>query len=321
MSRPGSILRKAGLQGREWIFFALSLLLALGTWLIVNLSDSYVRTVSVPVTAGGSIGGYSSRSASPSVVMGRCRATGYDFIKLGRNRKPVVVEFLASDIHHKEGEVFFVTANELNRYGSAIFGDNMNLEAILTDTLYFRFHRENFKKVPVQPVCSVEYAPQYTSEKGVQMLPDSVLVYGEPFHLENIERAYTKPFVLRGLKDPARGVIRLENMKEVRLSQEEVEYKVDVERFVEISTTVQVRARNVPPGRSLTVYPSTARVTYRCSFPVLSDPVGNVSFYIDYKDFLQSLSGKCLPRRDVLPGGVLSYSIEPEVFECVEALK
>lgn len=321
MNLPGSILRKAGMQGREWIFVALSLLIALGIWLIVNMSDTYVRAVSVPVTAAGNIGGYASRSSSPSVVMARCRATGYDFVNLRRTRQSVVVEFAASDLHHKDGEVFYVTSNELMRYGNAIFGDNMNLETVLTDTLYFRFHRENFKKVPVQPVCSVEYAPQYTSAKGVQMIPDSVLVYGEPFHLESIERAYTKPFVLRGLKDPARGVIRLEQTKEVRLSQDEVEYKVDVERYVEISTTVQVRTRNVPSGRTLTVYPSTAKVTYRCSFPVLSDPVGNVGFYIDYKDFASSISGKCLPRRDVLPRGVLSYRIEPEVFECVEGLR
>ena len=153
------------------------------------------------------------------------------------------------------------------------------------------------------------------------MLPDSVLVYGEPFHLESIERAYTKPFVLRNLKDPARGVVRLENMKEVRLSQDEVEYKVDVERYVEISTSVQIRTRNVPAGRVLTVYPSTAKVTYRCSFPVVSDPAGNVVFYIDYKDFARSISGKCLVRNDGLPAGVIGFRIEPEVFECVESVR
>lgn len=316
LDRLGKVL---GIKGRDWVVFILSLLLAFVIWLIDTVSETYVKTVSVPVVAVCPMEGYAAQSASPAVLMARCRTTGYNLLRLNQARNPVQVSFQPSDMHHREGEVFYVTVAELNRYSPAIFGNDAGVEAVLTDTLYFRFHRENCKKVPVQAVCNLSFQSQYMSGTGVRITPDSVLVYGEPFHLENIERVYTQPFTLAELAGPAHGEVRLERMKDVRLSPQEVEYHIEVERFVELVSTVPIRARGVPPGRTLTVIPSVARVTYRCAFPVLGDPSGNVSFYIDYKDFSNSLSGKCLPHNDGLPRGVLSYNMEPEVFECVES--
>ena len=45
--------------------------------------------------------------------------------------------------------------------------------------------------------------------------------------------------------------------------------------------------------------------------------MGSLS-YIDYKDFIKSKEGKCVPVSTPLPEGVISYTIEPEVFDCIE---
>ena len=62
-----------------------------------------------------------------------------------------------------------------------------------------------------------------------------------------------------------------------------------------------------------------AEVTFRCVFPVSSDPVGSAKVYVDYEQFEQSSKGQCIPYVDGLPGGVIDYSVSPEVFECVES--
>ena len=303
------------------MFFVLSLLIAFTIWLLDNLSGTFVKNVNVPIYASCNLEGYAARSSSPAIVMARCRTTGYDIMRLSRRKKPAVIEFGPSDMHHKEGELFYVTGGELERYGQAVFGDNAGLEMVLTDTLYFHFRREEYKKVPVMPLCGISYAPQYMSANGIKVSPDSVLVYGEPFHLENIDRVYTRHFVLSALDGPANGEVELEKLKEVRLSTDKVQYGIDVGRYVEISTQVRLWPRNVPAGRTLVIYPSVATVTYRCAFPVVGDPTYNVTFYIDYKDFAQSISGKCLPRNDGMPRGVMSYTMSPEVFDCVENVK
>ena len=68
----------------------------------------------------------------------------------------------------------------------------------------------------------------------------------------------------------------------------------------------------------MSIYPSTAEVLLRCVFPMASDRSGEMQFYIDYADFAGSLSGKCVARTDALPQGVINWSMQPEVFECVE---
>jgi hypothetical protein len=91
-----------------------------------------------------------------------------------------------------------------------------------------------------------------------------------------------------------------------------------VTRYVEIHSEVTVSMRNVPAGRKVSVFPSMAKVTYKCAFPLSTDPSSGVRFFIDYKGFEGSIGGRCIPRPVSLPDGVLDYSLEPEVFECVE---
>ena len=38
---------------------------------------------------------------------------------------------------------------------------------------------------------------------------------------------------------------------------------------------------------------------------------------IDYEDYINSRSRKCIPSPGYLPDGVLEYEIVPEIFECV----
>lgn len=302
------------------MFFIMSLLLAFGIWLIHNLSLDYTKMVSVPVVAQSNLDGHARQSSNPVIVMARCRTRGVDLFRLRKasEEKPIIVDFLPTDLHHRGGEIFYATASDLTRYVSAIFGDQAQLEAFVSDTLVFRFPYENSKRVPVHPVCNITYKPQFDSPTGLVMTPDSVYVYGEPYLLDNLDRVYTEAFSLFDLSGPVHGEVALEGVKGVRFSNAKAEYLVDVRRYVEITAELPVRTVNVPRGKNLRVYPSKAQVSFRCEFPVRNDPAGKVSLQIDYLDFANSLSGACIPTLHNIPEGVFSYTVQPPVFECVE---
>lgn len=308
-------------NGRDLTIFLLSLLLAFSVWLVYNLTLNYTKVVSVPVTAFSNIEGHKQTSSNTAMVLGRCHTRGFDLIRLDNasDKKPITVSFAPSDLHHKSGELFYITASELNAYVEDIFGDDAGMETYVTDTLYFRFPFENSKKVPVHPVYSMTCHPQYMSVGGLRMTPDSVTIYGEPFHLENIDRVYTRQFNLSDLRNTAHGEVKLASVKGVRISDESAEYMVTVRRFVEITADMPVRSRNVPNNKNFVIYPSVARVTFRCAFPLSIEPAKDVHFYVDYNDFTRSLGGQCLAKADNLPEEILDYRIEPEVFECVSS--
>ena len=306
--------------GRDIGVFLVSLLLAFGIWLIHNLSLMYSDTMTVPVIAECNIDGHSNVSSNSSSIAARCRTTGFNLLRNQHKAKrdAVHIRFDSKDMHLKDGEMFYITANELGNYVTDIFGESVRLESFLSETVQFRFPFENNKRVPVQAVSVVSFKPQYMALSQVKLIPDSVTVYGEPFHLENIDRVFTKTIDLANLKSSAHGSVKIEPIQGVRMSDVEVNYSLDVSRFVEIRTEVPVTASNVPGGVKLSVYPSTAQVIFKCTFPLSHDPSDMVRFYVDYHDFEKSIGGRCVAQATRIPEGVIEYSIEPEVFDCVE---
>ena len=132
------ILEKFNINGRDLPVFLLSLLLAFSIWFLYNLSLKYIDYLQVPVVARCNIEGHSAVSAGSSDVIARCGTSGYNIIRLKSlgNRSPVTVSF--SRMHSAGGELFYVTADDLQEYTHLIFGENVSLEYYLTDTLFFR---------------------------------------------------------------------------------------------------------------------------------------------------------------------------------------
>jgi len=321
--RLHSLRGSLDLKGGDLAAFLLSLFLAISIWLIHNLSLNYSDNMSVPVIAECNIEGHSNISSNANVIVARCRTSGYNLLRNQRagNRPAITVHFNSSDMHLKEGDVFYITNAELSNYVNDIFGDGISLESFVSETVQFRFPVENNKKVPVQVVNLLSFKPQYMAMEEMKVQPDSVTVYGEPLHIDKLDRVLTKTVELSDLRSSAHGVVKLEPINGVRLSTNEVKYSLDVTRYVELQTEVSLVARNVPSGRILSIFPSTAKVVYKCAFPLSDDPTDKVSFYIDYNDFESSIGGKCIARSTEIPGGVIEYSIEPEVFDCVEEVR
>lgn len=308
------------LRGREWLLLATSLLIAMLVWFLSNMSLAYTGVLGVPVVAECNLQGYSNVSSNSYVLSALCQADGFRLLQeeTRRSRRPVRVAFDRADMRHDEGERFFVTGNVMNNYLRQVFGDNVEVKDIVTDTLFFLFSSENNKRVPVNFAGDFTYRSQYMASGPLRLAPDSVTVYGEQARLDLIDHVSTNPVYLDDVHEAQHGVLRLRRIKGVRLSDEEVSYELPVSRYVELRSDLPVSVRNVPAGRHLDVFPSRATVVLHCTFPVGRDPFESFELFIDYADFASSLSGRCVARVSDLPHAVLDYRIEPAVFDCIE---
>lgn len=296
----------------------LALLLAFSIWVIHNLSLKYNNYMSVPVVAKCSIPGHASASADKADVTARCRATGYKVIKShllkGRN---VEITFKNADLKHKEKDIFYILSSDLKDYSYQIYGPEITVEYFTSDTLFFRFPFENFKKVPVVPISNVTYKDQYMAESPLTVSPDSVLVYGEPFRIENVNAVYTRPISYTELSDDVSGVVKLEKIKNVRISEPVVNYSLNVKRYVEVLRTVPVTVVNVPAGKNMLVYPTSVEVSLKCNFPLLDDPDKGLRVEADYNDLLKSLGQRCVLKVISLSRGVISCEATPVSVSCI----
>ena len=303
---------------KNWVQFLLCVLFSASIWLVLNLSQVYVAIVSVPVVARSNIEGRAAVSSSEATATAQVSASGYRHIVLARGRKRAgQVDFAATDFRHVGEDRFSIANASLYRYADQLFGDGVTVESFVSEDLEFSFPEEAYKKVPVHPVLSVSFEPQYMAQKPLSLQPDTVLVYGEPSRLENVEYVSTKPLDLTEVRSSVHGKVRLETPSGVRLSHEESVYSMEVTRYVELRAEMKVETRNVPAGTNLAVLPSVATVTFRCVFPATGDPSKQVRLFIDYRDFAGSRSGRCVARLEGLPANVIDYSVTPEVFDCL----
>lgn len=307
------ILKSLNFTGRDWAVFSLALLLAFSVWLIHNLSLKYNDYLSVAVVARCNIDGHTDVSEGSSEVMAKCSANGFNIItsKMRGRRRSISIDFRPSEMKHKEGDTFYILSKDLHEYAARLYGDDVSVDYFVTDTLFFRFPFQDHKRVPVHPVYSLSFKTQYMADGELEVYPDSITIYGEPFHLENISSVYTRPLKYSELSEDVQGMVRLEQIKGVRMSADEVRYSVDVTRFVEIRETLHIKTDNVPSDKDIRVFPSSAEVIMRCRFPLLEEPSQDVSAVADYDDYQKSVSGISPLRLRNLPRGVIDYEIVP----------
>ena len=313
------LLESLNISGRELAVFLLALLLAFSIWLIHNLSLKYNDYLTSTVRAECNIEGHSPLSLNESDIVARCRATGYKVIlsDIRAHRKPVTVKFDASVMKHKEDDLFYVISSDLTEYAHLIFGDGVTLDYFVSDTVFFRFPEVDHKKVPVHPVYSVSYQSQYMSDGQLDVIPDSVTVYGEAFRLEGIDKVFTEMIKHTALSSDVQGVVRLEKMRDVRMSAEEVHYIIDVTRYVEQNLTLPVKVINVPSDKRMQVFPSSVTVLAKFAFPLSGNYSENLELVADYNEYITSLSGKCHVKLADAPAGLISYEVSPVAVSCV----
>lgn len=304
---------------RKWVSFLLCLLFSAGIWLIHNMSQSYSDLTARQVVAESNITGRAQQSSGDVTVSARINSSGFHLLALNLSgQNPVTVRFNEEDFVRDPADstVYIIHQPALSKYSEQIFGSNSTVESFVTDELRFRFAVENHKKVPVKVVQSVYCRPQYMTSGGTSVTPDSVTVYGDPAMLGKIESVLTKHLVLTDLKRNTHGTIGLEVPGGIRISNRTVTYSVNVTRYVELASDAVINARNVPKDVEFTILPSSLHAVLRCVFPITSDPFGNAEFYIDYRDFENSTTGKCAVHTD-LPDGVIDCRMTPEVCECL----
>lgn len=301
-------------------FACLSLIVALAAWFITNISQTYHEYVAVPVRVHcNGLDGFAQSSSNAPRVGARCSARGYQMMKLRRRSggNPVDIAVAAGDLRFKGGNTWYMTPKDFENYIPEMYFDGTTVNMFAFDTIFFTFATELYKKVPVDVFLDVTCDPQYTIVKPVRVKPDSVVVYGDQVHLEDLEYVSTVPVHGSGLHSSIHGVAKLRQNRNLRYSTETVMYDADVVRYVEVTRTLPVEVRNTPRRKNCIALPSNVDVSLRCRFPLDRDPFQGLRCYVDYDDFLSSRQGYCPVMLDGLGDWTVSCEISPDFAEII----
>ena len=308
-------------EGRNWLILVISLLLAFFMWSVMKLSRNYSSYIRYHVEVTSSIPGRTNKAVSTDELVIGAKSKGFDILQNSRSRGENVLQLASVDpkFFHKvqgEGDLFSLLPDDLMQPIQDALGNEIKVETFATDTLYFTFPVQSFKKVPVQVQSVITYKEQFMPMQKMVIRPDSVLIYGDEGIISNINSVSARTINGKDVKRTLNGVVQLIPISNVRFSQNEVFYNLEVGRFVENTVKVPVTIWDAPSYANIAIIPQEITLKYR-------QPFGS-GIKLQPQDFAVGVDYDEVLRNDVVkvklikaPQQVLDVSVEPKFVECI----
>lgn len=315
-------LPKIHLSKGDVILLALSFLLAFVTWTAHNLTQDYMVYLQFRVRVTSNLEGYAAQAVSGEELVLGGQAAGYYILgrRSGRGKELEITadaRYFVKD--SSRGDLFLLDLSKFRDQLDDAVGASFDINYVSSTPLSFEFVPQSCKKVPVLSRISVACRPQYMVSGELQLMPDSVLVYGNTAELEAVSGVMTRSLSLSRVRNSQRGYVELDPPRGIRVEPGTVGYSVPVARYVEQRVTVDLSIVNLPHGKQLILLPS--KIDVICRIPFGSDPSplrAEGAFVVDYEDFLLSRSALVAPHPVPAAESLLfSYTCEPRFVECI----
>lgn len=310
--------------GGDWIVLVISFLLAVIVWCLLKMSATNSSDFHYRIELTTSMPGRTFTSLSDEAVVLKGKSSGFTILKQrysaknGRNILHFSVD--PASLYKVEGSAgrFFLLSDVLAERIISRVSDQIAVDNISTDTLFFTFNRTTSKKVPVAVKTDLGYREQYMAFENIRSRPDSVEIQGEEQILSKIDSVETVTVRGRGLRQSIQGTARLKRIKGVKFSNEEIYYSQSIGRYYERQMNLSVHTMNVPAGRSMIVSPSDVVLTFRADYKVRKEfePTDFYAF-ADYAQVMDSFSGKARIQLRDIPAGVHRVSLTPPFADVI----
>ena len=287
----------------------------------MKLSRNYSSYIRYHVEVTSSIPGRTNTAVSMDELVIGAKSKGFDILQNSRNSGENMLHLASVDpkFFHKvpgDGDVFYLLPDDVRQPVQDALGSEIKVELFVTDTLYFTFPVQSYKKVPVQVQSVITFKEQFMPMQQMSIRPDSILIYGDEGVISHISAVAARSVNGKDVKRTLNGVTQLIPISNVRFSQDEVFYTLEVGRFVENTVKVPVTVTGAPSYANVAIIPQEVTLKYRQPFGsgIKLQPQ-DFSVGIDYDDVLRNDVVKVQLIK--VPQQVLNVAVEPKFVECI----
>ena len=245
--------------------YVLFIFISFSFWFLSMLSKQHETTLQVPVEYVNFPADKVLVSTPVSFIEVRIKAPGFSilFYNLMRSSKLNLDIQQANTKPKKGGSEVFWLMNSKRKHIAKILSSSMELIAITPERLIIPFSNKAKKKVAVKLQRSIDLSPEIWFAKPIDLLPDSVMIYGKKEQLDAVDFIETEELLLVDVSESSKHSLLLNIPVDVQCKIENIEVVIDVEPFVEQLIKYQVEARNLKKGYSIRLFPELVQVTLR----------------------------------------------------------
>lgn len=278
--------------GRERIVvFAVSLILAICFWFMVNLSRDYNLNVELPIVAVGMPEDRALTQELPETATVSISGEGWKLISIYNNPPSVNLDVTGSEVN---------LYDQVQQQMNAI--SEISVQKVQPLMLTLNLEQRVSKMVPVQPVYKISFKRQYGFTGAPVVRPDSVQISGAASLIKDIAEWPTDSLIIRGVSDNISRMVALKQNELINLSQSEVRFNGTVAQFTEGEVSVNLETRNLPEGRRISYSPSSITVKYYVPIDEYADLRDEELFeaYLTYEQIEKDTTGYVEPQIELL---------------------
>ena len=252
----------------------------------------------------------------PNEIVLNVTAHGYTLLRsqLTARNNPVyfrVISLSFLEISRDSGKYLLLTRT-INENVQRQLGDQITLNYISPDSLFYYFSPVIRKKVPIRPNLSLEYEKQFMQGGDMIIQPDSVIISGPSIILDTLNYIRTELYKMIKINKPFTINLDLEESPNLRYFPKATTIAVPVEKYTETTLSVPIKAINVPDSMFLKTFPSNIKLNLLVSlqnYNKLSPDLFDV--VVDYNNTFSNINNKIKVRIDKQPYFVKIIGFSP----------
>jgi len=313
-------------RGRQLFLFLFCLFLAFVIWTVHKLSDEYSQFFQYRVYVNVSVKGRATESESINKLIIRGRASGFYILQHRFSNGGGVLSLSLDKSFLKKAsdkkDLFFLLTSEVRDIIVESVEDELIVDYLSADTLFFDYPQIGGKEVPIAVVSRATFKEQYMPTGGFRVTPSSIIISGDADLIKNIDSVYTTNINIYNADASVSGFVKLEQSKGIFYSDQEVFYSLDVERYFEEVKEATVNIINIPDSVTVSIIPDSVSLILRSSMKNASSLMdNNLSVIVDFNSLKGSRDTLVTASLALIPKGVINYRTDPPYIQCKVLLK
>ena len=295
---------------KEFLIFLFFLALSGSFWLMMTLNGTYEEEFSIPMRLAGVPRNAVVTGDLPDTVKVVVKDKGFTLVtyRYGRGFKPLTFRF-ASYANEDKGSGVVPAADVQRQVLAQLYGSS-KLLSVKPGRYDFYFTYGAYKQVPVVFRGKITTSKSYYLAH-TEFSPSHVMVYANKRQLDQLKYVEIVPFNLRNLQDTIHRMVRLQEVRGMKVVPSTVRLSVYPDVLTEEAMDVPITAINMPQNMVLRTFPSRVTVRFTIGASVFRTIRADMfKVVVDYKDLVENPSDKCALQLRSIPSSVSKAHLE-----------
>ncbi len=254
------IIKLTSIERKRFLALIVCLLLAVGGWLFLALSNKYIYTAKTVLIYKNFPQNKAFHPLQSDTVNLQVEGSGWQLLFARLRIKPQSISISLEKLNNRN---FIVFSDQLYSVNNQLL-TAQKIISVKPDTLYFDFSKRTVKKVPVEFVSEIDFEHQYNISSAIRLIPSEVTVSGPLKELDKITSWKTDTLFLENLQKTMKTRISMNqsNFKNVSIFPSNVEVVVPVDEFTEKTMEVHLKIINNKSYHKVNLFPKKVKITF-----------------------------------------------------------